>query len=71
MSRRRTGRRAEAPDTVYVNFNRVSRGHDACQPIGVRWIEPVAPTTNPVVVHPNALGEARMAARAIKVIGLR
>jgi lysophospholipase L1-like esterase len=64
-------RAAAATGTVYVNFNTVSDGHDACQPIGVRWIEPVVPTTNPVVVHPNALGEAKMAARSIKVLGLR
>lgn len=66
----RVVRRAAAEThTVYVNFNEVSEGHDACQPIGVRWIEPVLPTTNPVVVHPNALGERKMAARTIKVLG--
>ena len=64
-------RAAAATGTVYVNFNVVSEGHDACQPIGVRWIEPVVLTTNPVVVHPNALGEAKMAARSINVLGLR
>lgn len=64
-------RAAAATATVYVNFNKVSDGHDACKPIGVRWIEPVVPTTNPVVVHPNTLGEAKMAARSINVIGLR
>jgi GDSL-like lipase/acylhydrolase family protein len=63
-------RAAAATDTVYVNFNTVSEGQDACQAIGVGWIEPVVLTTNPVVVHPNALGEAKMAARSIKVIGL-
>lgn len=64
-------RAAAATHTVYVNFDEASEGHDACRPIGVRWIEPVVPTTNPVVVHPNALGEARMAARSINVLGLR
>ena len=64
-------RAAERTGTRYVNFNEVSRGHDACKPIGVRWIEPVLPTTNPVVVHPNALGERKMAARAIRVLRLR
>lgn len=44
-----------------VDLNQVSEGHDACQPLGVRWIEP-ALHTNPVVVHPNAFGEASMAA---------
>jgi lysophospholipase L1-like esterase len=64
-------RAAAATGSTYVNLNKVSEGHDACQPIGVRWVEPVLQGTNPVVVHPNALGEARMAARAVRVLGLR
>ena len=60
---RRTG-------TRYINFNRASEGHDACKPIGVRWVEPVIGTTNPVVVHPNALGEAEMADRVIRKLRL-
>jgi hypothetical protein len=48
----------------------VSEGHDACQPIGVRWIEPALLGTNPVIVHPNALGEAKMAEQTIAVLGL-
>jgi hypothetical protein len=51
-------------------MNEVSEGHDACQALGVRWIEPVLQTTNPVVVHPNALGEQRMAEQAMAVLGL-
>jgi hypothetical protein len=53
-----------------VNLNTVSEGHDACKPMGVRWVEPVLQGTNPVIVHPNALGEAKMAAQAIKVLRL-
>jgi lysophospholipase L1-like esterase len=64
-------RAAAATGVTYVDFSQVSEGHDACQPIGVRWIEPVVTTTNPVVVHPNALGEAEMAGRAITVLHLR
>ncbi|WP_209305255.1 SGNH/GDSL hydrolase family protein [Blastococcus sp. CT_GayMR20] len=63
-------RAAAATGVTYVNMNKVSEGHDACQPIGVRWIEPVLQGTNPVVVHPNALGEQQMAAQAMKVLGL-
>jgi len=63
-------RAAAATGSIYVNFNKVSNGHDACQPIGVRWIEPVLQTTNPVVVHPNGLGEYEMAAQAMKVLRL-
>jgi hypothetical protein len=54
-----------------VNLNAVSNGHDACQPIGVRWVEPVLQGTNPVIVHPNALGESEMAVQTMTVLGLR
>lgn len=63
-------RAAAATGSTYVNLNRVSDGHDACQPIGTRWVEPVTQGTNPVIVHPNALGEQRMAARTMRVLGL-
>jgi GDSL-like Lipase/Acylhydrolase family len=63
-------RAAAATGATYVNMNRVSEGHDACQPIGVRWIEPVLQGTNAVVVHPNALGEEQMAAQAMRVLEL-
>jgi lysophospholipase L1-like esterase len=64
-------RRATAATGVtYVDFSTVSEGHDACQAIGVRWIEPVLTGTNPVIVHPNALGESEMAAQTITVLGL-
>jgi lysophospholipase L1-like esterase len=63
-------RAAEATGTTFVDLSEVSTGHDACQAIGVRWVEPVLQTTNPVVVHPNALGEAEMAAQTMAVLGL-
>jgi hypothetical protein len=63
-------RAADATGATYVDMNGVSDGHDACQPIGVRWVEPVLQGTNPVVVHPNALGEQEMAAQAMAVLGL-
>ena len=65
------GRAAAATGSIYVNLNTVSNGHDACQPIGVRWDEPVLQGTNAVIVHPNALGESQMAAQAISVLRLR
>ena len=61
---------AATTDSTYVDFGRASDGHDACQDIGVRWIEPVLLGTHPVVVHPNALGERRMARRTIRVLDL-
>jgi hypothetical protein len=63
-------RAAAATGVTYVNMNAVSAGHDACRPIGVRWIEPVLQGTNPVIVHPNALGESHMAAQTAKVLRL-
>ena len=63
-------RAAAATGATYVDMNRVSNGHDACQALGVRWIEPVLQGTNAVVVHPNALGESRMASQAMKVLAL-
>jgi lysophospholipase L1-like esterase len=63
-------RAAAATGSIYVDMNVVSNGHDACKPIGVRWIEPVLQGTNPVIVHPNALGEANMAKQAMSVLGL-
>jgi lysophospholipase L1-like esterase len=64
-------RAAAATGATYVDLNAVSEGHDACQPIGVRWIEPVLQGTNAVIVHPNALGEHEMAAQTISVLHLR
>jgi lysophospholipase L1-like esterase len=64
-------RAAAASATTYVNLNKASTGHDACMPIGVRWVEPAVGGTNPVIVHPNALGERKMAASTIAVLHLR
>lgn len=63
-------RAAAATGATYVDLSAVSEGHDACQAIGVRWVEPVLQGTNPVIVHPNALGESRMAAQTMQVLGL-
>jgi hypothetical protein len=64
-------RAAAATGTTYVNLNTVSNGHDACRPLGIRWVEPVLQGTNPVIVHPNALGESEMAVQTMTVLGLR
>ena len=63
-------RAAAATGATYVDLNKVSNGHDACKPIGTRWVEPVLAGTNPVIVHPNALGESQMAEQAMKVLHL-
>jgi lysophospholipase L1-like esterase len=64
-------RAAAATGTTYVSLAKVSEGHDACQAVGVRWVEPVLQGTNPVVVHPNALGERHLATRTMRVLHLR
>ncbi|GAA2203620.1 SGNH/GDSL hydrolase family protein [Streptomyces bangladeshensis] len=63
-------RAAEETGATYVNFAEVSTGHDACQPAGTRWIEPLLFGHSVVPVHPNALGERRMAERTLSVLGL-
>lgn len=63
-------RAAAATGATYIDLSSASNGHDACQPLGVRWVEPVLQGTNPVIVHPNALGESEMAARTMAVLGL-
>ena len=63
-------RAAAATGATYVNLNTVSNGHDACQAPGTRWIEPVLFGTNPVIVHPNPLGESNMAAQTLKALHL-
>ncbi|WP_448320111.1 SGNH/GDSL hydrolase family protein [Streptomyces sp. CO7] len=63
-------RAARESGAVYVDFAQVSEGHDACKASGTRWIEPVIGGNSLVPVHPNALGESRMADRTMAVLGL-
>ena len=49
----------------------VSDGHDACKPLGVRWVEPVLTGTNAAVAHPNGLGEYAIAQQTMRALGLR
>lgn len=62
-------RAAKATGTAFVDTFGPSAGHDACQPIGTRWVEPVV-GTNFVPVHPNADGEAAMASITAAALGL-
>ena len=50
-------RSALAHGDVFVNTFGPSRGHNACEPVGVRWIEPLIGSLTGVPVHPNAAGE--------------
>ncbi|MFE2051011.1 SGNH/GDSL hydrolase family protein [Streptomyces sp. NPDC059459] len=63
-------RAAEETGATYVDFAAVSEGHDACKASGTRWIEPLLFGHSLVPVHPNALGERRMAERTMDVLGL-
>lgn len=63
-------RAAAETGATFVDLAAASEGHDACQPAGTRWVEPVLFGTNFVPVHPNALGESQMAARTLDVLGL-
>ncbi|MER7194429.1 SGNH/GDSL hydrolase family protein [Streptomyces flaveolus] len=63
-------RAAEETGVTYVDFARTSEGHDACKAVGTRWIEPLLFGQNLVPVHPNGLGERRMAEHTMDVLGL-
>ncbi|NEY32211.1 SGNH/GDSL hydrolase family protein [Streptomyces sp. PRKS01-65] len=63
-------RAAHETGTTYVDFSRTSEGHDACRAAGTRWVEPLLFGTNVVPVHPNALGERRMAEQTLTALGL-
>lgn len=43
-----------------VDVYGASVGHDACQPPGLRWIEPVVPASPAAPVHPNLVGMLAM-----------
>ncbi|MEV5014543.1 SGNH/GDSL hydrolase family protein [Streptomyces sp. NPDC053780] len=63
-------RAAEETGAAFVDFAGVSEGHDACQAPGTRWIEPLLFGHSLVPVHPNALGERRMAEHTMDALGL-
>jgi len=58
-------RAARRTDSVYVDTSRVSAGHDACQPVGTRWIEPLIGAQS-TPVHPNVAGHQAIAAKLLK-----
>jgi len=59
QARGNTGLRKEARanGAVFVNTFVPSEGHNACEAVGTRWIEPLFGSLTGVAVHPNALGE--------------
>jgi lysophospholipase L1-like esterase len=53
----------------FIDMAPSSAGHDACQPVGQRWIEPAIGPINAAPVHPNATGEAAMAEETLTQLG--
>jgi hypothetical protein len=47
---------AIANNATFVDTFTLSIGHNACEAVGVRWIEPLLGSLTGVAVHPNALG---------------
>jgi lysophospholipase L1-like esterase len=55
-------------DATFVDTYSPSIGHDVCQPMGVRWIEGVAPTSPAAPLHPNVLGMQAAAAAVLSAL---
>jgi GDSL-like Lipase/Acylhydrolase family len=53
---------AQANGAVYVDDYTASIGKDACKSSGTRWVEPLVPGNAAAPFHPNARGEAGVAA---------
>jgi hypothetical protein len=48
---------ALANHDVFVDTFPLSIGHNACEPVGKRWIEPIIGSLTGVPLHPNATGQ--------------
>ncbi len=48
---------AKANGAIFVETFKQSEGHNACQAVGTRWIEPLFNSLTGVAVHPNAMGQ--------------
>jgi hypothetical protein len=48
---------ALANHDVFVDTFPLSTGHNACEPVGTRWIEPIIGSLTGVALHPNATGQ--------------
>ena len=58
-------RAARQTGARFVDMTPSSAGHDACAPVGRRWIEPAVAPINAFPVHPNTTGEAAMARQTL------
>lgn len=62
---------AAATGTTYVDTYRATLGHDMCQDSKVKDVEGLIPTSTAWSFHPNARGQAAMAARVLAALGRR
>jgi lysophospholipase L1-like esterase len=62
-------RAAKQTGVRFVDMSKTSLGHDACQPVGTRWIEPLIGNVS-TALHPNVIGHQAMAAKTLKRLGL-
>ena len=54
-------RAAHADHYTYVDTYASFAGHDLCQPLGTRWVEPLIGPADGVALHPNGLGHEHVA----------
>jgi hypothetical protein len=47
---------AAAAGAEVIDWYAASRGHDACQPPVIRWVEPLVPVNAAAPIHPNLGG---------------
>ncbi|HTA06603.1 MAG TPA: SGNH/GDSL hydrolase family protein [Solirubrobacteraceae bacterium] len=68
------GRWAQAHGATFVDTFTPSKGHNACEALGTRWIEPLIGSLTGVPLHPNVTGvehEALDVGTAMKQAGIR
>lgn len=59
------GNQAARHGAIYVDTYTGSAGHDACSPVGVKWVEGLIPIGPAAPFHPDAAGEQFMAAAVL------
>jgi lysophospholipase L1-like esterase len=64
-------KQAAAKKATLVDAFTSSVGHDACQPAGIRWVEPIIGFSGAAPLHPNRLGMECTAVAALGAIAPR
>jgi len=59
---------AAANDARIVDDYTASIGRDACKSSSTRWVEPLVPANAAAPFHPNARGEAGIAAEVVSAV---